>query len=289
MSDLQGVLEGLLSAYHRGDALVLLFDYDGTLVPIVEHPRLATLPPSTRHLLERLAGRPRVCLGIVSGRSVDDLKEMVSLPDIYYAGTSGLEVEVFGVRIVHPQVRPAERRMARVAERLRDLVAAFSGAWVEDKKLGLTVHYRGIAEEQIPALKAQVQSLLDSLAEPLRAVPGPMAVEITPELGWTKGTAARTILQHLGSERAAVVYAGDGANDVEAFQVVAASGGYAVGIGPDAPPVARYRLPDSAALVRFLGKLDDSLERGEPCSLRPSSNALALYGLWKHFLPTNLI
>lgn len=278
MSDLQAVLESLVSAYRRGDGLVLLFDYDGTLVPIVEHPRLATLAPEARRLLKRLAGRPRVCLGILSGRAVDDLKQMARLPNVYYAGVSGLEIEAFGVRLVHPQACGAEKQIATLAEHLRALVASFPGAWVENKRLGLTVHYRGANPGIVPALKSQVRAVLDPLADQLRSVPGPMAIEITPKLGWTKGTAVRTILQQLGGDRGVVVYAGDGANDVEALEVVAAGGGFALGVGSEAPPTAQYRLPDHVALWRFLTRLDDSLERESLGDLGPSAGARTICG-----------
>ncbi len=37
------VLMPLVAAHHAGEKLILLFDYDGTLTPIVEHPWLAKL------------------------------------------------------------------------------------------------------------------------------------------------------------------------------------------------------------------------------------------------------
>lgn len=273
MSDLRAVLNGLIAAHRRGQGLVLLFDYDGTLVPIAEHPRLAVLDPEARRLLKRLAGRRRVRLGILSGRALDDLKQMVRLTNACYAGVSGLEIDVFGTRLLHPHARHAEERIAGLAQRLRPLVASFPGAWIENKRLGLTVHYRGAAPQVVPALRSEVRAVLEPLAGQLRSVPGPMALEITPELGWTKGTAVRTILQQLGGDRSVVVYAGDGANDVEALEVVAAGGGFALGVGPESPRAAQYHLTDHVALFRFLDRLDNSLEQEESCGLQPSSDA----------------
>ena len=53
-------------------------DYDGTLAPIAPHPDLAILPNETRCVLERLANTPDVFVAIVSGRNVNNVKEMVS-------------------------------------------------------------------------------------------------------------------------------------------------------------------------------------------------------------------
>jgi trehalose-phosphatase len=174
--------------------LALLFDYDGTLVPIVEHPRLARLDRATRGLLIRLMSRPRVFLGIISGRSLDDLKKMVRLPRVYYAGTGGLEVELLGVRIAHPQNARVTKLVTTLAERLHPVLDAYPRAWLENKRLGLTIHYRAVAGERIPALRAQVDAVLDCAAGELRIADGPMAVEITPDIGWNKGTAIEMIV-----------------------------------------------------------------------------------------------
>lgn len=97
--------------------------------------------------------------------------------------------------------RRAAEQIAALAKRLSDRVALFSGVWVENKGLALTVRFRGASPGAAPALESQVRAVLDPLADQLRSVPGPMATEITPRLGWTKGTAARTILRQLGGER----------------------------------------------------------------------------------------
>ena len=75
--------------------LALLLDYDGTLSPIAPHPDLATLPPETRAVLERLARLPDVFIAVVSGRGVNNVRDMVGIQGITYAGNHGLE-------IIHP-------------------------------------------------------------------------------------------------------------------------------------------------------------------------------------------
>lgn len=59
--------------------LALLLDYDGTLAPIAPHPDLAILPPETRNVLERLSNMSDVYIAIISGRNVNNVKEMVTL------------------------------------------------------------------------------------------------------------------------------------------------------------------------------------------------------------------
>ena len=77
---LREIFDEMCKAYRHGSSLVLLFDYDGTLTPIVEHPRLAVLDRKTRRLLASLADRPRVHVGILSGRELDELRALVGCP-----------------------------------------------------------------------------------------------------------------------------------------------------------------------------------------------------------------
>ena len=72
----------VLSARLRSaERLVLLLDYDGTLVPFARAPDLATPDPPLRELLTALAAKPGVYVHIVSGRSKETLERWLgSLP-----------------------------------------------------------------------------------------------------------------------------------------------------------------------------------------------------------------
>ncbi len=88
--------EDYLAKYVGQDSiLALLLDYDGTLSPIAPHPDLAVIPPETKKVLARLARMPDVFVAIISGRGVTNVKQMVGIEGITYAGNHGLE-------IIHP-------------------------------------------------------------------------------------------------------------------------------------------------------------------------------------------
>lgn len=62
----------------NANKLALFLDYDGALAPLALHPDLAILPSETKSVLERLAIIPGLYISIISGRSVKNVKEMVS-------------------------------------------------------------------------------------------------------------------------------------------------------------------------------------------------------------------
>ena len=76
---------------HTPDRVVLLVDFDGTLARIRRHPQHARLADEVRGLLAAIADRG-VLVGVVSGRSLEDIRERVGLPGIWYVGTHGFSL-----------------------------------------------------------------------------------------------------------------------------------------------------------------------------------------------------
>jgi trehalose-phosphatase len=259
----------LLRAYQSEAPVVLLFDYDGTLTPIVPHPWLAELPPPTRQLLQGLIRQPRLHLGILSGRRLDELIQMVGLADVYYCGTGGLELDLRGKRLLPPRAEQSKPLIRELAHALQNVAAGALGAWVEEKPLGLTVHYRAVAPALIPAFREKVNHVLRRYEHQVRVLPGPAAIEVTANLGWNKGTAIRMIANDIGSN-AVALYAGDNANDADSMEAIRALGGITVGIGTQAPSTAACRLADTAALAAFLQSF---LEKIEPLASRTISSS----------------
>ena len=83
--------ESSSSEVRNASHVVLLSDYDGTLTPIVGRPDEAILSPVVREKLVALAQKPTFSVGIISGRSLSEVKALVGVEGIYYAGTTGLK------------------------------------------------------------------------------------------------------------------------------------------------------------------------------------------------------
>jgi trehalose 6-phosphate synthase/phosphatase len=262
--NLRAALAHFGEARARGASLVLLFDYDGTLVPIAGHPRMAVMLESTRRRLARLARMPAMFVGMVSGRTIDDLRDRVGLVHAYYAGTGGLEIACGHTAMLQPDPTRVAPLLADVAASVRHVLNGYAGAWLEQKPLGLTAHYREVAPRRTAAIRRAIADAVQPWSGSIRVVDGAMAVEITPDLGWTKGTALRIIAKHAAGAAALPLYAGDEMNDADAMLAAAELGGLTLGIGAQAPSIAQYRLPDSASLEHCLDELLEIVGEGAP-------------------------
>lgn len=106
--------------------LALLLDYDGTLAPIAPHPDLATLPKETKNVLQRLSNISDVYIAIISGRGVENVKNMVGIEGITYAGNHGLEIlHPDGSKFVHPMPVEYAEKLSGLLKALQDTVSIY--------------------------------------------------------------------------------------------------------------------------------------------------------------------
>ena len=184
----------------------MLFDFDGTLSPIVDDPLAACPAPGVVDLLSQLVGRYRV-VAAVSGRPVAFLAE--HLPEsITLSGLYGLESRVDGIVQVRPGVEQWRTVVADAAGRAEQ--AAIEGVMVERKGLSVTLHFRGR-----PRAAAAVTRLAADVASSTGLEPRPakMSIELHPPVAADKGVVVRELA--LGAQ--AVLYVGDDLGDLPAF------------------------------------------------------------------------
>lgn len=269
-----GWVGGVAAAYRAGRPLALLFDYDGTLTPLVRHPSQARLGPANRGRLAGLAALPGVAVGVVSGRALAEVRAFVGLDRLLYAGSGGLELDLGRGREEYPGAGLFRQTLDAVEAALAPVLARFPGTWAERKPVALAVHYRGLAPPAAVRFRAETAAVLGRFpAARHREVSA--ALEVTPAGGWDKGTAVERVLDRLGPD-ALPVYAGDAANDAEAMALTALAGGVAVGVGPDAPPTATHRVASAAELEVVLDRLVAALAPARAVSrrARPMANRI---------------
>ena len=234
-------------------------DYDGTLTPIRATPRMARLDVGTRRLLRRLSRRRALQLGIISGRALSDLRRMVGVPGAVYVGNHGFELEGPGVRFLHPQAQQAAPVLARIAARLRRALRSVPGAWVESKRLSLSVHWRAVPPEEEArfhhiALRAVSPWVRDGR---VRMTLGKRVLEVRPPAAWNKGAVVRWLMEAYRAPRGGIVYIGDDWTDEDAFRVVNRARGISVFVGTRSMATrARWRVRGPQQVRALLRRLE---------------------------------
>lgn len=236
--------------------IFLFSDFDGTLAPIVQHPRLARLSRARRNALRALSQSSRVTLGIVSGRGLAELRRLVGLEGLCYVGSHGLEWQL-------PQGRPgcqataAERRsIEEVAEKLRRGLAGIPGVVLEQKPVSLAVHYRNARVAAARRSLAQVAQVLRGYGAQLQVLRGKKVVELLPAGALSKGRAVQRLLVRLrpSRRRSLAIYMGDDMTDESVFAILRKSD-VGIFVGRSRQTRARFYLNSPAQVSKFLDRL----------------------------------
>jgi trehalose 6-phosphate phosphatase len=213
----------------NGQKRVLLLDYDGTLTPIVNTPEEAVLSKEMRSTLESQKDNPDSIVAIISGRSLLDVKSMVLLDGICYAGNHGMEIEYQNELYVHPDAKKMKHLIKKICKELEPMLEGIEGKIIEDKGLTASVHYRMVSSEEIPEVKRIVKSTIQPYIEKgnIKLTHGKMVLEIRPNIPWDKGKAVEWVLKSIGadiSNKYFPIYIGDDRTDEDAFKIMKGRG-----------------------------------------------------------------
>jgi trehalose 6-phosphate phosphatase len=217
------------------ERLLLAADYDGTLAPIVDDPADAWPSPSTVRLLERLSER-LAAVAVISGRDTATLLERLPIPRLILYGNHGLERRRGPDWEILADARPWRQRLSEVADELRrDPALARPGVAVEQKVLGLSVHYRGAADPEREG--ARLRPLVEAHAarHGLQVRAGRRVWELRPPVAADKGRALAQLLDEV--RPAAAIYIGDDLGDRPAWEALRRFGGIQLAVGAASPEV----------------------------------------------------
>ncbi len=234
-----------LMEFCRG-AAALVFDYDGTLAPIVEDPDKARIRASTRRLLRELSGFYPCAL--VSGRSRRQLALM----------TQGITLSCLvgnhGMEWMPPMPLPKaiRRRVRRWERHLRRAFADTPGIRIEGKGLSCAVHYRQVSSALKPQVRERIFREAASFGR-VRILEGKDVVDFMPPSLAHKGAALKRIRRLLSCDRA--LYVGDDTTDEDAFALRTPKRYLGIRVGDSRASKAAYCLPaqsDIDALLKAL-------------------------------------
>ena len=240
-----------LAAEIRGHReLLLMSDYDGTLVPLAPRPELALPGEGLLNLLRQLLRRPGLHLAIISGRPVTDLRRLLPVPGLFWAGLHGSQVAGPDGVVVNLIPEPSgDIPWPKIFHLARKTAAGTPGFLVENKGEGVALHYRLAEPAAAAAALRQFRcDLQPFLPCGLELLPGHKILEIRRR-GINKGLAV-TYFTRLWPQ-ALPLYLGDDRTDEDAFAALPA-GGLAVGVGSRFRGRTRFYLDSVAAVNQFL-------------------------------------
>jgi trehalose 6-phosphate synthase/phosphatase len=244
-------IEGLMRRVTSAPRVVLILDYDGTLVGLREMPELATPDAGLLGLLTVLSTTCDVHLA--SGRP----------RDVIEGWFGNLPIELWAEHGLWHRPTPGEpwqKRadvptdwMPQIRARIEQFVAQVPGTWVEEKSASLAWHYRqaepGIGESRAAALRRELERLVAGRA--IDVLEGHKVIEVR-QAAVDKGSVVREIVAR-APEGALFVAIGDDRTDEDMFAALPAGGvAIRVGAGDSAAP---YRLDSPTAVRALLGAL----------------------------------
>ena len=238
----------------------LFLDYDGTLTPIVEDYKAAFLSEEMRDQIRSFSKIHPVA--IITGRDLQDIKELVKLDELHYAGSHGFElVGPDGFLFENEEAKKLLKKITQAADRIKKAASTIEGVKFERKKFALAVHYRQVSDHQVSKVKKIVYDIISQYPE-IKSGKGKKVIELKPNLNWHKGKSLRILLDRMVKRTAKnpfIFYIGDDITDEDAFFEILDDGiGILVG-DHGQKTFAGYHLKNVDEVRTFLVKLFEDL------------------------------
>ena len=243
-------LESALRHAAEAERLLVAFDFDGTLSPIVSNYETAAPDADALETLYALAALPRTRAIVISGRAREDLEgRLENCPDdVELIGSHGAE---FGSdqHDTLPAVEGFASALEGIAER-------FPGARLERKPISLAFHFRNVTDGLQEEARAEAIERVGDSAVAVKD--GKKVVEFFA-LHADKGTALQRYREAAaagGESPTVTVYVGDDVTDEAAFEALGPEDvGIRVGDGPSAARHSIEMQEEVAPLLRRLHRL----------------------------------
>lgn len=245
---------------------LFVFDFDGTLAPIVTLRAHAAMPRTTRALFRRLASRATTA--VISGRSVLDLRARLKVQADYLVGNHGLE----GLPGNAAMLRLAQGLSAQWLQQLENTWCEMprAGIDVENKRYSLAIHYR--LAPDVRRARITIGRALAQLQPPPQLVFGKKVVNVLPSDAPNKGAALLKLLRRTRAKQA--LFIGDDDTDEAVFalndpRIVT------VRVGRKRSSHAQFFLRDQTEIDAVLSYLVKRIIRSESVGKKTSAQTAA--------------
>ncbi|GAA5824424.1 hypothetical protein JCM11251_000417 [Rhodosporidiobolus azoricus] len=213
----------VVAKYEKAGKRLLMFDYDGTLTPIVKDPAAATPSPELLKALETVAKDPKNVVYIISGRDGEFLDQHLGhIPNLGMSAEHGCFIRQPGAKDWVSLTDDLDMDWKKDVLRIfRYYEARTQGAFVEKKVSSVTFHYRN-ADPVFGLFQAkECQAMLESMQEslPIDVLVGKKNVEVRPA-HTNKGEIVRRLMYQYPDAEFCMC-AGDDKTDEDMFHSMA--------------------------------------------------------------------
>jgi trehalose 6-phosphate phosphatase len=222
--------------------VLLAFDFDGTLSPIVDDHSNARMRDTTERLFAQLCDL--YPCAVISGRSHADIGNRLGKAWVkYVVGNHGLE----------PGAKLDEfaQDSQLVRAQLEPVLHQLQGVEVEDKHYSLAIHYRKSRQKRETRLA--ISNAIANLEVPMRVIAGKLVVNLVPARAPNKGDALLELRKAEGADIA--LFVGDDVTDEDVFALDQPGRLLTVRVGEARGTAASYFLRAQREIDRLLTRL----------------------------------
>lgn len=242
--------------FKKASRVFLLFDYDGTLAPIVKRPSLVRTPSLIKKRLECLLKNKKILTGVISGRSLKDIRKKAGVKKIFFAGSHGAEMLFKGKKIIIPKLaKGSSRKLIGLAKtRVRKGLENFPGVIYEEKPFTFAVHYRNASFIQAQEIVRKVKNIVSEVCGPdgVRLKFGKKVIEIAPRIPFGKFDAVKFFYKKMKKKNNDItVFIGDDLTDEDIFKNLS-NKDIGIRIGKNKSSAAKYFLKNTFEVRKFL-------------------------------------
>ncbi|CCE61295.1 hypothetical protein TPHA_0A02130 [Tetrapisispora phaffii CBS 4417] len=176
----------LLDDYNKAQRRLFLFDYDGTLTPIVQDPAAAIPTARLYSILNKLVADPKNEIWIISGRDSKFLNKWLGskVPELGLSAEHGCFIKNANTKNWINLAEAYDMTWQKlVAEKMQEFTDRTPGSFIETKKVALTWHYRKAVPElgEFSAKELKNELLKFSDVHDLEVMDGKANIEVRPK------------------------------------------------------------------------------------------------------------
>lgn len=235
----------------RPGRVLLASDFDGTLCPLVNRPSEAQLIPSVLKTVQQALACHRITFAVITGRALTDIERRFPAGAIF-SGNHGLEIAGGGLHFEHEAALRLRPTITQACEALAAASAPWPAAWVEDKGLTATLHFRKVKTAYRETLLFAARRTLGAFGSNIAMRAGRDALEIRPRVPWDKGAALDYIFRNAGPFDSCVCL-GDDRTDESMFR--AACCDVSIRVGSSRITAAGFCLSGTADVAQLLTRI----------------------------------